>query len=225
LKHVGEPWWDEVIALAAGVPGCDAVLVIRTLLKKKAVITAAKCLETAVKVPLDVRKEVERALERVLPLWDWEKARELAEIGLTVAPILARLLPWYSTNQKMTALLFFRDFEYHPAIPVLIELSSETERAGVFLGEPHEHELTIGELSVFVLKGMAYGSDTAKRALASALTARPWAEAFLKWLKPQSVLGSEFKALSSGKRASKLAKNTAPSLRSKPRRERSHSAK
>jgi len=224
LTHAGQPWWQEVIALAAGVPGCDAVLVIRTLLEKNAVITAAKCLETAVKVPLDVRKEVERALEQVLPPRDWENVRELAEIGLTVAPILTRLLPTYSMGGKMMALAFFGVFEYQPAMPLLVELCSDMELTKVYAGDSG-YNLTMGDLTVLNLKEMARRSDAAKPALAAALTARPWADVFLEWLNPQAVLGDDFKASTLGKRSSKPAKNTAPAQRSKPRPERSHSAK
>ena len=212
LAHVGEPWWHEVIALAAGVPGCDATLVIRTLLEKKAVILAAKCLETAVKVPVEVRKEVECALEEILPPKNFGEAHELAEIGLTVAPILTRLLPTYSAGGKEGAIWFFRWFEYDPVIPVLMELSSRAER-------------TTSIDSVFLLQGMAERSDAAKRALAAVLTARPWPDAFLKNLNPQAVLGDDFRALTLGETPSRPAKNTVPAQRSKPRRERSHSGK
>jgi hypothetical protein len=219
LQHIDQPWWHEVFALAAGVPGCEATRIIRALLDRKAVVTAVRCLETAVKVPLDLRKDVEDALEQILPPENLENARELSEIGLTVAPILTRRLPTYKELGKLCSIWFFRFFEYHPAIPVLLRLTSGMEPT------PGSNEGTIAQLSIITLRDMARGSDAFKRALAVALAAHPWQAAFLKWLDPQSVLGDDFKPLPSGKRPSRPAKNAAPAQRSKPRRDRLHSAK
>jgi hypothetical protein len=223
LTHVGQPWWNEVFALAAGIPGCDSALIIRTLLERGAVIEAAKCLETAVRVPPEVRKEVEQALEKMLPPMDRSDVQEKSEIGLTVAPILMRNMRAYSPRLQGYSIVFFTFFEYPPVVPTLLELSSSLGKANVFL---RSHELTVGEVSVWVLKSMAVnGSDSAKRALETALTNREWSEEFLTILDPKSVLGDEFKALTAGKPPSKRAKSTAPAPRSKGRREHSRSAK
>jgi hypothetical protein len=225
LLHIDEAWWDEVFALAAGLPGCDAPRVIRALLAKNAAITAAKCLETAVKLPMDVRKEVEHAIEQMLPPQSAGATRELTEIGLTVAPILTRLLPTLQGAGIYHSIWFFRWYEYPPAIPAFLELISERKEIFSVIENGRLHDLTIGELSVWALCGMATRSEAARRALAAALVSRHWPEAFLKWLHPESILGDEFKLLPSGKRPSTPAKTAAPEQRSKPPRGRLHSAK
>lgn len=51
LAHADDPWWHEVIALAAGITGCDAAGIIECLLRKEseeAIFLATRCLETAV---------------------------------------------------------------------------------------------------------------------------------------------------------------------------------
>jgi hypothetical protein len=70
LAHADDPWWHEVIALAAGIPGCSAAEIIECFLRRgraEDIFMATKCLETAVSVPLALRKEVENALGRALP--------------------------------------------------------------------------------------------------------------------------------------------------------------
>jgi hypothetical protein len=215
LQRLDDPWWQEVVALTVGVPGSDPSEIIRALLKKgdrESVILAAKCVETAVNIPLDIRKKVEAALERILPPSSFEQGIELREIGLTVAPILARGLLKYDRHGKVQSLIFFSSFEYELAVHVLTELSTDKSRAiGVIYpveGSNKNHVPTIGEFSIIVLNRMAKTSETAKRALASVLS-RPLSQQFLDMLKPWDVLGAEFKASRPGKHSSKRAKNIA----------------
>ncbi len=209
LGHLDDPWWHEVIALAAGIPGCDPAGIIRALLRRKdrkALILAAKCLETAINVPLDVRKQVEDALKKILPPKDTASANELREIGMTVAPIIASGLLQYDANGRTFSLVVFQGFEYEPIVPILVELSSD--HASVFRGESISGFLTVGAISIVVLRRMAETSQSAKRALATVL-ARPQSDAFLQFLKPWEVLGDDFKPSRQGKRSPKRAKNTA----------------
>jgi hypothetical protein len=106
-----DDWRHEVIALAAGVPGCDPGDIIRALLRKKdwgSIVIAAKCIETAINVPLDLRTKVDNALEGILPPKDWDDVIGLLEIGRTVAPILARGLAGYHLSGMVYSLDFFR---------------------------------------------------------------------------------------------------------------------
>jgi hypothetical protein len=209
LKHLDDPWWHEVIALAVGVPGCDVVPIIRALLRKKnrqSAILAAKCLETAINVPLDLRQSVEDALERILPPTNYDEAQSLLEIGSTAAPILVRGLLKYDPNGQAWSLYLFRLFEYEPVITPLVHLAltSKQETRKIVLGD---YRPTVGELSTYVLRCLAITSESAKRALISILS-NPQSDRFLDVLKPWEVLGDDFKPLVSGKRSSRRAKNT-----------------
>lgn len=213
LTHLDDPWWHEVIALSAGIPGCDPAEIIDALLRKRDrehVIMAAKCLETAINVPMDLRKRVEDAIELILPAHNFEEADELFQIGLTVAPLLSRRMVDYHSTEKGFSLMVFLKLQYEPAIPLLVELAADTAPNSFRVGAPSEppYRPTIGELSIFVLQDMAKTSDGAKRALASVLST-PRSDEFLRWLKPWEVLGDDFKPSRQAKRSPKRAKSIA----------------
>jgi hypothetical protein len=215
LDHVDDPWWHEVIALAAGIPGCDAAGIIDCFLRKEtpeAVFMATKCLETAVSIPLHLRKKVEDALERILPQRNWELRQRLPEIGLTVAPILARGLANYDATGRAFFVDFFWHFVYEPVIPVLVQLASDNALTGTFMGPPKKGEegykLKVGEFAVIALHVMARTSDRARAGLVSVLSKETLSRQFLNWLKPWVLLGDDFKPLRQGKRAPRRAKNT-----------------
>lgn len=212
LTHMGDPWWHEVIALAAGIPGCDSTKIIQRFLlngKPEDIFMATKCLETAISVPIGLRKNVETALGGVLPMMPGELEMRLPEIGLTLAPILARDLA--TTNEGyvwMLAWKFFGHFAYEPVIPVLIQRASEGTKPHfgpiIYTKPGRGYGLSVGETAVLTLHEMAQSSDRARAGLATALSNNPLSEGVLAWLKPFS-----FKHLPRGKRAPKRAKSTA----------------
>jgi hypothetical protein len=212
LDKIDDPWWHEVIALAAGIPGCDAAGLVDCFLSKKtpqSIFVATKCLETAISVPLDLRKKVEDALEHLLREESWVFGERLPEIGLTVAPILARNLLGYAAAEKVLALKFFQSFVYEPVIPVLVQLTSDKHLSPASIGEKRPYyQLTWGELAIIQLRRMARASDRARAGLISALSKNPPSSRFLDRLKPWELLGDEFKPAVRGKRASTRAKNT-----------------
>jgi hypothetical protein len=211
LQHLADPWWNEVIALAVGIPGCDPVRIIRALLRRKdddAVIMATKCLETAIHIPLDLRKEVEAALAGILPR-AISGGKQLSEIGPTVAPILARDLFNFEAEGKTDALDFFTQFMYEPVIPLLVQLASATEGSGIQL--PGGYGLKLGEYAIYVLCLMAEASESASRALTAVLSkpTSPMSEEFSQLLNPLQILSDDFKPSRLGKRSPKRAKNIA----------------
>lgn len=212
LSHADDPWWHEVIALAAGVPGCDAEGIIECFLlrgRPEDIFMATKCLETAVSVPLELRTKVERALEHVLPLMDWELRTRLPEVGLTVAPILARDLANRELDTKEPHWEFFQSFLYEPLVPVLTQRALDKTRILAMVHYPNGgYNLNSGELAIILLRGMAKTSDRARAGLATALSKGPFSDRFLDWLQPWKLLGDDFKPLRRGKRAPRRAKNT-----------------
>jgi hypothetical protein len=212
LQHLDDPWWDEVIALATGVAGGDTVKIIRGILRKKdleSVILAAKCLETAIDVPLDLRTAVEMALEGILPPRSWDDLEKMWEIGLTVAPILARRLPSYDADGKWWSLEFFASFRYEPIIPILIGLASDSEptlqiglnaRGGII-------SPTVGDWATYVLGVMAPISENAERAL-SLVWSKPRSKQSYRILKYYGILPAKVRASHPDNRSSKRAKST-----------------
>jgi hypothetical protein len=152
-----DAWWQEVIPLAAGVEGSDPGRIARDLLAKKkpeAVILAAQCLETAIDMPLAVRRRIEKELDRFLPPRNFADVWRLARLGVTVAPLLVKALPQTGGPERRLTLLALRDIEYDPAIPAIAASTSEE---------------VFGQVATTVLAAKARTSDTARRALKAAL--------------------------------------------------------
>ena len=164
--------------------------------------------EVRVSVPLDLRKRVEDDLEQILPGMSWKLQERLPEIGLTVAPILARGLANYDLHRRASPLLFFRSFPYEPVIPVLIQLAPDRTKGLFGKVPPHGYQLKYGEVAVWVLDEMAQTSDRARAGLISVLSTQQFPRQFLDWLRPWRLLGDDFKPYRRGKRPSKRAKNT-----------------
>jgi hypothetical protein len=188
---------------------------MRALLRKskvESVILAVKCLETAINVPLELRNEVEGALERVLPPSTMLGFIPFSEIGLTVAPILARGLQSYEPSEILATLLFLSALHYEPVVPIVVRLASDTRSGSIQLVEGFKPvEGKIGRASIIALRNMAEKSDSAKRGLLSILPTL--SESFLRRLKLRELYGDDFKIPGPDKRSSTPAKNTV----SKPR--------
>jgi hypothetical protein len=170
------PWWHEVIVLAAGVPGSDSGQIVSDLLTKGergAVLLAAQCVETAIEVPVKVRQEVEKQLERFVPPDDPESADELGRLGKVVAPILAKALPRTVGYQRAFTLWALKGTEYSPAIPAIVRCVSDrssTEFLYYTTSDSQERfDMTIGELATKILASSALESDTGRLALRQAL--------------------------------------------------------
>lgn len=210
LKHLDDQWWHEVIALAAGVSGSDPATIIGGVLREKgleAVILAAKCLETAINVPLDIRAKVEVAIESILPPRNYEFGG-LPEIGMTVAPALARRLPSFDAVGKWLSLKFFERYEYEPVIPILLELTSDNEALGCdFPAVGTIVRPTVGDWAAYTLSVMANRSEGAKRALDVVLS-RPLSKQSREFLRSVGALSEEVKVSRPDTRASKRAKST-----------------
>lgn len=121
-----DPWWHEVIALAAGVPGVDAGALIRVLLGNKdqlGLVLAARCLETATVVPMAVREKVEHRLRELLPPRNENAVEQLARMGVTAAPLLMECLQGKLNEQEMLHTMdALGSSGYGPAIPMMIGL-------------------------------------------------------------------------------------------------------
>jgi len=213
FDHLDDPWWHEVIALTAGSPGSNPDAIIRALLARKgdikSIVLATKCLETAVKVPLELRKEVEGALQSFMPPATVLDLMHFAEIGLTVAPIFARELLTYPPNGVLILLLFFVTQQYEPVVPILVGLAADARVGTLKIADgvkQNKREARVRDVAVRVLREMSLHSESAKRGLLSVLPSlrRP----FLKSLNLEEIFGNEFTTAHPGKHSPKRAGNT-----------------
>jgi hypothetical protein len=119
-NHYADPWWHEVIVLAAGIQGADAGRLVNELLGKEepaATFLAAQCLETAVQIPLDVRDKIEQRLRKFVPPKTENDAEKLKELGVVVAPALTKALSEkLSLEETGNILLALIGIDYEPAI-------------------------------------------------------------------------------------------------------------
>jgi hypothetical protein len=133
LKFYKDPWWHEVIALAAGLPGADAAGFIRALLqldyKKKTVSTAtllaAQCIETAIDLPVSLRREVEGKLKNLVPPQSNKDVDRLVALGEVAGPILLRALGNAEVAGRAYTAVALGRIGYEPATNALIRLLSD----------------------------------------------------------------------------------------------------
>jgi predicted NACHT family NTPase len=182
VDHWGDDWWQEVIALAAGVPGGGPALITRELLAKNndfATVLAAQCLETAIDMPLSVRQRIEKRLEKLVPPRDFNGIERLQRIGMTAAPLLLKALQSGNRDERVLCLRTLWGIDYEPAIPIILKCGSDSEKSGYSVpSEKSNYQLSVGEYAIFVLFQKARTSDAARRAVAGVLR-RPQTPKFL----------------------------------------------
>jgi hypothetical protein len=226
IGHAGDPWWHEVIALSAGVPGARPEPLITALLRKEdeeATILAAQCLETALDAPSSLRKQVQEALEKLLPM-SLPQMEEIVPLTSIAGPLFLKQLAMDKPYAISVALEGLLRISYEPAVPVIAQLATDERRAHLAVEIARSGWLlTIGELAVFTLLWNSRTSDAARRAFRAALP-HIRSEGFLRWLRLRTTNGellaeidAALERLQSKKRAAKSAGRIASARRSKPR--------
>ncbi len=175
IDRFEDPWWHEVILLAAGVPGSDPErLVSRLLAKDSAVATvlAAQSVETAIEMPLKIRRRIENKLADLLPPSSHKSANRIAQSGAVVAPLLIKSLAnKQSADDTVFLLQALAPIDYNPAIPAIAQcvLDQRMSRQSSPLGIDRLLHTSVGEYALFVLIKKALASRTALSALKGAL--------------------------------------------------------
>ncbi len=215
-----DAWWQEVILLSTGVPGGLAGKVVEGLLSKKerlATTLAARCLETAVELPLSARKKVETALKEMIPPKDIHQSVELAQVGAVVAPLLAQALPNEFPNRQLDSKTMFTIvalslIDYEPAIPLLLRAIGFREALFVV----DDFALSLGEFVTWQFFIRAPNSKAALLALKRGLDAnrdvrflRLLSRTFPKHADQAELLDAALKEAQGEKPSSKRAQNTA----------------
>lgn len=169
-SHYQEPWWHEVIVLAAGMAGASNGVIPRKLLSKRrpaAVFLAAQCLDTEGDMPLEVRERIEKEIQKRVPPQSLEEARRLNALGIVAAPALVRSLPSSDETETLYTLMAL-DADYNPALPAIARCisrawtPSEVMGGGVIKG-------TVNIKAILMLFHQADRSDAAKSLLRAAL--------------------------------------------------------
>jgi hypothetical protein len=143
-----------------------------------ATVLAAQCLETAIDMPIEVRQQIEKRLQRLVPPRDFEGVSRLQPIGMTVAPLLLRSLQNGNAQERTTCLMALDEIDYEPAIPIIVKCSSDSERSNV---SAVSYGLSVGEYAIFVLFRKTATSEAARRACVDIMR-RPQNPEFLKVL-------------------------------------------
>src|SRR5262249_40807124 len=132
VNHYEDPWWHEVIVLAAGTQSADAGRLASELLRKQgpaATFLAAQCLETAVQMPLEVREEIEKRLAQFVPPKTLDDAEKLIALGALAAPALTKAiggkLSVYEAAWTFAALAFI---DYEPTMSALARFITDFDR-------------------------------------------------------------------------------------------------
>lgn len=168
-----DPWWQEVIALAAGIPGTKGGLVPQMLLAKdelSATLLAAQCIETEIDMPRAAREKIDAALRGAIPPDDLRTAERLSNLGLIAAPVLVKaLLEENDSWSQILTLYALMRIDYEPAITAIARCVSDTRDSGLFTDNPRERLRTIGGFATYALARKAIDSDLAKNALKKAV--------------------------------------------------------
>jgi hypothetical protein len=138
LQGYRDPWWHEVIVLAAGFPSADAARIASRLLEldsgevAEGTMLAAQCAETAVELSADLRNEIVARVGRLIPPKNNSELERLIVIGSLAGPTLLRNLGAADANGKATILAALATIGYEPAIGAIRKLlrdSSEVTKS------------------------------------------------------------------------------------------------
>ena len=172
VDHYEEPWWHEVIVLAAGTPGAGNGTISRRLLSKskpEAVFLAAQCLETEIDMPLKIRERIEKALQRMVPPRSIRNFIRLETLGIVAAPALVKSL-FTHPEARLTALVILANLDFDPMIPAIAQCTGDPSASTALLGNS---TLTVGGFATHVLADKSLQSEIARIALRDASLSTP----------------------------------------------------
>jgi hypothetical protein len=174
-NHYDDPWWHEVIVLAAGTQGADAGRLVNELLRKEgpaATFLAAQCLETAVQMPLDVREKIEQQLSKFIPPKTTEDVVQLINLGVVAAPALTKALgETLSQGEALHILFVLMRIDYEPAIGAIARFATD-----------HSYRDAWWEMQAFAMYLLAQNASSSKLAKTTFLASVPklWSAAAIE---------------------------------------------
>jgi len=168
ISHYAEPWWHEVIVLAAGCPAMEGGRIPRRLLalrNRAGDLLATQCMETAMSIPLDIRQRIEDRVKKIVPPRDFKSAADLGNLGIVAAPVLAQALQTYPEERPWT-LRALLPMDYEPAIPAIAQCVGD-QSLTVFgaRGKGGLWRFSVGGYAAFILARKALAASSAMLAL------------------------------------------------------------
>lgn len=129
-----DPWWHEVIALAAGLPGTEATTLIDRLLAADGdaigagTMLAAQCAETAVILPVAQRATIEGRIRQLVPPRRAEDEARLLALRDVAGPVLLRELERADVNGQASIVDMLGEIRYSPAISAIVKHLNDSRR-------------------------------------------------------------------------------------------------
>ncbi len=161
-----DPWWHEVIVLAAGFPGFPAGQLVRKLLAadgkevSAGTLLAGQCVETAIELEAGVRRRVEKRLSKLIPPKTNMDVGRLANLGQLSGPALVRALEDAEPAQKIMMALILSHTTFEPAIEKLFKLTEDPTPVDLSMGFKTEAQ-SLGSWILLILLEMASRSEIA----------------------------------------------------------------
>ncbi len=177
-----DPWWHEVIALTAGLPGADGARLVERLLDadgsevSTGTLLAASCLETAIELSTELREKVEDRLSALVPPQDRRSISQLIEYGDIAGPVLLRALDKADVAGKAWSVFALGALGYDPACSALGKLLADRSSfmmkspvlfARIGVGLRAGGRRTLGKFATLALLDMAVESNIALATLKS----------------------------------------------------------
>lgn len=177
LAHHEDPWWHEVIALSAGMAGPRAATLVAGLLDADGkrvgapTMLAAQCMETAIELPVSLRRRIEERIARLVPPQSDRDMDRLVGIGDVCAPIVLQSLDSASGTSRARAALVLGWLMYEPAVATLAKMlaeDQETDETINFPGWGSRMADTVGVFAAIALTAIATNSSVARANLLGA---------------------------------------------------------
>ncbi|XXX76088.1 NACHT domain-containing protein [Sorangium sp. So ce134] len=133
IETRNNPWFQETIVHAAGIPEVDAAAFIRALLEADrgevpvATLLAARCAEVAGgRLPTQLRRTIARRLSDVVPPRSaFDVARLVDDIGEVAGPGLIQALSSASPSERAYTAMALGALRYRPAYGVLVRMAAD----------------------------------------------------------------------------------------------------
>lgn len=172
IGYYSDPWWYEVIVLAAPIAG-GGVIPRKLLAKRRfaASLLAAQCLETETEMPLKVRERILKDIQRLVPPKGLGDVVNLMVLGIVAAPVVTKsLVQDESSESRLWNLTALRLIEFFsPAVPAIEQCTDDSRPSRSRLPLRGQfHRLSIGGVAAHLLIDGAERSDVARAALPSA---------------------------------------------------------
>jgi hypothetical protein len=128
-----DPWWLDVMVLAASAPEHDPAGLIEALLESEnpptATLIAARCAEaTASRLPEPLLRTVQRRVAALVPPDSEPHVAHLIGVGELVVPVLLKALPSATPNQRAYTTVVLGALSDYRVCPTLVRLAADEAR-------------------------------------------------------------------------------------------------